>query len=52
MIHALHRKKMDDIFLKIDFKKAYNKVKWDFFETIFTNEGVSSKVVKKDTRIH
>jgi hypothetical protein len=27
MIHALHRKKMDDIFLKIDFKKAYNKVK-------------------------
>jgi hypothetical protein len=27
-IHELHRKKMDGVLFKIDFKKAYNKVKW------------------------
>jgi hypothetical protein len=26
-IHELHRKKMDGILLKIDFEKAYHKVK-------------------------
>jgi hypothetical protein len=31
-IHELHRKKMDGILLKIDFKKAYDKVKWDFLQ--------------------
>jgi hypothetical protein len=30
-IHELHRKKIDGVLLKIDFKKAYDKVKWDFF---------------------
>jgi hypothetical protein len=28
--HELHRKKMDGVLLKDDFKKAYDKVKWDF----------------------
>jgi hypothetical protein len=27
MIHELHRKKLDGVLLKIDFKKAYDKVK-------------------------
>jgi hypothetical protein len=27
-IHELHRMKMDGILLKIDFEKAYDKVKW------------------------
>jgi hypothetical protein len=29
-IHELHRKKMDGVLLKLDFEKAYNKVKWSF----------------------
>jgi hypothetical protein len=29
-IHELHRKKMDGVLLKIDFEKAYDKVRWDF----------------------
>jgi hypothetical protein len=32
-IHELHRKEMDGILLKIDFEKAYDKVKWYFFST-------------------
>jgi hypothetical protein len=27
-IHELHRKKMDGVLFKIDFEKAYDKVKW------------------------
>ena len=27
-IHELHRKKLDGVLLKIDFKKGYNKVNW------------------------
>jgi mannosylglycoprotein endo-beta-mannosidase len=30
-IHELHRKKMDGVLLKIDFEKAYDKVKWPFY---------------------
>jgi hypothetical protein len=26
-IHKLHTKKMDDVIIKIDFKKAYDKVR-------------------------
>jgi hypothetical protein len=29
-IHKLHRKKMNGVILKLDFKKAYDKVKWGF----------------------
>jgi hypothetical protein len=31
-IHELHRKKMNDAILKIDFEKAYDKVKWSFLQ--------------------
>jgi hypothetical protein len=29
-IHELHRKKSNGVIFKIDFKKAYDKVKWPF----------------------
>jgi hypothetical protein len=29
-IHDIHRKKMDGVIFKIDFEKAYDKVKWSF----------------------
>jgi hypothetical protein len=31
-IHELHRKKLDGVLLKIDFEKAYNKVKCNFLQ--------------------
>jgi hypothetical protein len=34
-IHELHRKKMDDVIFKIDFEKAYDKVKWPFLQQAF-----------------
>jgi hypothetical protein len=29
-IHELHRKKQDGVILKLDFEKAYDKLKWPF----------------------
>jgi hypothetical protein len=31
-IHELHTKKMDGVLFKIDFEKAYDKVKWPFLQ--------------------
>jgi hypothetical protein len=31
-IHELLRKKIDGVLFKINFEKAYNKVKWDFLQ--------------------
>jgi hypothetical protein len=31
-IHELHRKKQDGVILKLDFKKAYDKLKWSFIQ--------------------
>jgi hypothetical protein len=31
-IHELHRKKKDGVILKLDFEKAYHKVKWPFLQ--------------------
>jgi hypothetical protein len=31
-IHELHRKKQSGVILKIDFEKAYDKVKWSFVQ--------------------
>ena len=30
-IHELHKNKLNGVLFKIDFEKAYNKVKWSFF---------------------
>ena len=31
-VHELHRKKLNGVILKIDFEKAYDKVKWPFIQ--------------------
>jgi hypothetical protein len=38
-IHELHRKKMDGVLFKIDFEKAYNKVKWPFLQQVMRMKG-------------
>jgi exonuclease III len=42
-IHELHTKKRDGIILKIDFEKAYDKVKWDFLQQTLRMKGFSAK---------
>jgi hypothetical protein len=34
-IHELHSKKLNGVILKIDFEKAYDKVKWSILEQTF-----------------
>jgi hypothetical protein len=40
-IHELHRKKQSGVILKIDFDKAYDKVKWSFVQQILRTKGFS-----------
>jgi hypothetical protein len=38
-IHELHRKKLDGVLFKIDFEKAYDKVKWPFLQQVLRMKG-------------
>jgi hypothetical protein len=38
-LHELHTKKQDGIIFKIDFEKAYDKVKWDFLQQTLRMKG-------------
>ena len=42
-IHELHLKKQDGIIFKIDFEKAYDKVKWSFLHQTLRMKGFSQK---------
>jgi hypothetical protein len=42
-IHELHRKKMNGVILKLDFEKAYDKVKWPFLQQTLRVKGFSEK---------
>jgi hypothetical protein len=39
-IHELHRKKKDGVILKLDFEKAYDKVKWPFLQQVLRMKGL------------
>jgi 3-oxoacyl-(acyl-carrier-protein) synthase len=41
-IHELHRKKQDRVISKLDFEKAYNKLKWPFVQQVLRMKGFSS----------
>jgi hypothetical protein len=43
VIHELKRTKKRGLILKIDFEKAYDKVKWDFLEEVMRGKGFSDK---------
>ena len=42
-IHELHSKKQDGVIFKIDFEKAYDKVKWSFLQQTLRMKGFSKK---------
>jgi hypothetical protein len=46
IIHELHNKKLDRVLLKIDFEKAYDKVKWDFLQQALRMKGFDPKWCK------
>jgi len=42
-IHELHRKKKSGVILKLDFEKAYDKVKWPFLQQALLMKGFAPK---------
>jgi len=42
-IHELHRKNLNGVILKVDFEKAYDKVKWPFLFQTLRMKGFSPK---------
>jgi hypothetical protein len=40
-IHELHRKKLNGVIFKVDFEKAYDKVKWTFLQQTLRMKGFS-----------
>src|SRR6185436_19529051 len=42
-IHGLHAKKQNGVIFKIDFEKAYDKVKWSFVKQTLEMKGFSHK---------
>ena len=42
-IHELHRTKQSGVILKLDFEKAYDKVRWSFLLQTLRMKGFSSK---------
>jgi hypothetical protein len=42
-IHELHRRNESGVILKINFEKAYDKVKWSFVKQVLQMEGFLSQ---------
>jgi hypothetical protein len=38
-VHELHTKKMNGVIIKLDFEKAYDKVKWSFLQQTLRMKG-------------
>jgi hypothetical protein len=38
-VHELHSKKLNGVILKLDFEKAYDKVKWSFVQQTLKKKG-------------
>ena len=41
-IHEMHKKKKNGVILKLDFEKAYDKVKWPFLQQVLRMKGFST----------
>jgi mannosylglycoprotein endo-beta-mannosidase len=42
-VHELHSKKLNGVILKLDFEKAYDKVKWSFLQQTLRMKGFSEE---------
>ena len=42
-VHELHMKKLSGVILKLDFEKAYDKVKWSFLHQTLRMKGFSAE---------
>ena len=42
-VHEMRRKKLNGVILKLDFEKAYGKVKWSFLQQTLTMKGFSEE---------
>jgi hypothetical protein len=42
-VHELHSKKLNGVILKLDFEKAYDKVKWSFLQQTLRMKGFSDE---------
>jgi hypothetical protein len=40
-VHELHTKKLHAVILKVDFEKAYDKIKWSFLQHTLKMKGFS-----------
>jgi hypothetical protein len=40
-IHELHKRKQDGVILRLDFEKAYDKLKWPFIQQVLRLKGFS-----------
>lgn len=47
VIHELKSKKKSGLILKIDFEKAYDRVRWDFLEEVMIGKGFPSGWIKR-----
>jgi hypothetical protein len=43
IVHELHSKKLNGVILKLDFEKAYDKVKWSFLQQTLRMKGFSAE---------
>ena len=46
IVHELHRKNLSGVIFKIDFEKAYDKVKWNFLIQTLRTKGFSQKWIE------
>lgn len=46
VIHELRSKRKKGLILKIDFEKAYDRVRWDFLEEVMKGKGFPDKWIK------
>ena len=42
-VYEMHRKKLNGVIFKIDFKKAYDKVNWEFLQQTLRMNGLSEE---------
>jgi hypothetical protein len=47
IIHEMKSKKLGDIFLKLDFEKAYDRVNWDFLTEVLRAKGFDGGTVHR-----